>query len=60
MGFSQHVEPEPFADLPTFEIGDSLRTKIYKPHHRKDTLINVSWLDLETPDELGTHVFSHF
>ena len=55
-----NIEPEAFCDLPTFEIRDGLRTKFYRPHHRKDTLVTISWLDLETPDELITHVFSHF
>ena len=54
------VEPESFAELPAFEIRDGLRSKIYRPHHRKDTLVTVSWLDLETSDELVSHVFSHF
>ena len=54
------IDPESFIELPTFEIRDGLRTKIYRPHHRKDTLVTVSWLDLETPDELVFHVFSHF
>ena len=50
------IDPEDFADLPTFEIRDGLRSKIYRPHHRKDILVTVSWLDLETPDELVSHV----
>ena len=54
------IDPESFIELPTFEIRDGLRTKIYRPHHRKDTLVTVSWLDLESPDELVFHVFSHF
>lgn len=54
------VEPENFTDLPAFEIRDGLRSKVYRPHHRKDTLVTISWLDLETPDELISHVFSHF
>ena len=55
-----NIEPEAFSDLPTFEIRDGLRTKFNRPHHRRDTLVTISWLDLETPDELISHVFSHF
>ena len=58
--FLPAIDPEDFADLPTFEIRDGLRSKIYRPHHRKDILVTVSWLDLETPDELLSHVFGHF
>ena len=32
----------------------------YFPHHRKETLVTISWLDLETPDELLIHVLNHF
>ena len=58
--FAQDIEPETFTDLPAFEICDGLRSKVYRPHHRKDTLVTISWLDLETPDELVSHVFSNF
>ena len=58
--FASDIEPETFTDLPAFEIRDGLRSKVYRPHHRKDTLVTISWLDLETPDELVSHVFSHF
>ena len=58
--FIPGVELELYADLPTFEIREGLRSKIYRPHHRKDLLVTVSWLDLETPDELVSHIFSHF
>jgi hypothetical protein len=58
--FQPSVSPESFADLPTFEIRDGLRTKFCRPHHRKETLVTISWLDLETPDDLITHVLSHF
>ena len=58
--FLPGIEPEDFSDLPAFEIRDGLRSKIYRPHHRKDTLVTVSWLDLETPDEFVSHVFGHF
>ena len=54
------IEPESYSDLPSFEIRDGLRTKFSRPHHRKETLVTISWLDLETPDELIFHVFSHF
>ena len=37
-----------------------LRTKFCRSHHRKDVLVTVSWLDLETPNELVYHLFSHF
>ena len=58
--FTQDIEPETFTNLPAFEICDGLRSKVYRPHHRKDTLVTISWLDLETPDELVSHVFSNF
>ena len=54
------VKPEDFVDLPVFDIKDGLRTKFYRPHHRKDTLVTLSWLDLETPDNLVLHILSHF
>ena len=57
---SGNVNPESFINFPSFDIREGLRTKFYRPHHRKDTLITISWLDLETPDNLVTHVFSHF
>ena len=55
-----HVNPESFVNLPAYDIRDGLRVKYYKPHHRKDTLVTINWLDLETPDELLVHVFNHF
>ena len=58
--FKEDISPESFTELPAFEIRDGLRTKLCRPHHRKDNLVTVSWLDLETPDELVTHIFSHF
>ena len=58
--FNPNVGLESFAELPAFEIRDGLRTKFFRPHHRKDTLVTISWLDLETPDGLINHVFSHF
>ena len=54
------VQVESFLNIPAFDIKHGLRTKFYRPHHRKDTLITISWMDLETPDELLLHVFSHF
>ena len=45
-----NVNAEIFCDLPTFEIRDGLRTKFYRPRHKKETLVTISWLDLETPD----------
>ena len=55
-----NVNLEPMINLPLFEIRDGLRTKFYRPHHRKDTLVTISWLDIETPDSLVAHVMSHF
>ena len=46
--------------LPVFEIREGLRTKYYRPHHRKESLFTISWLDIETPDSLVAHVMSHF
>ena len=54
------MNPEQFMNLPSFDIKEGLRTKLYRPHHRKDALVTINWLDLETPDELVLHVFSHF
>ena len=54
------VKPEDFINLPVFDIKVGVRTKFYRPHHRKDTLVTLSWLDLETPDNLVLHVLSHF
>ena len=56
----QTVKPEKFINLPVFDIREGLRTKYYRPHHREDTLVKVSWLDLETPDELLLHILSFF
>ena len=47
-------------NLPLFEVRAGLRTKFYRPHHRKDTLVTISWLDIETPDSLVAHVMSYF
>ena len=58
--FTKNVDPEHFVTLPAFDIRDGLRTKYYKPHHRKEALVTVSWMDIETPDELLVHVLSHF
>ena len=56
----QTVRLEKFTDLPVFDIREGLRTKFYRPHHREDTLVKISWLDLETPDELLLHILSFF
>ena len=55
-----NIAPENMMNLPAFDIRDGLRTKFYRPHHRKDTLVTINWLDIETPDSLVMHVFSHF
>ena len=51
-----HVKPEKFENLPVFTVSDGLSTKFYKPHHRKESLVTVSWLDLETSDEDLLHL----
>ena len=56
----ESVNLETMIDLPTFDIRKGLRTKLYRPHYRKENLVKVSWLKLETSDELVHHVFSHF
>ena len=55
-----HLNPDMFVNLPAFDIRNGLRVKYYKPHHRKEVLVNINWMDIETPDELLTHVLSHF
>ena len=55
-----NVKPEKFMDLPAFDNRQGLRTKFYRPHHRQDTLVRISWLDLYTPDELLHHIFGYF
>ena len=57
---ASNLNPENYLDLPAFEIRKGLSVKYYKPHHRKDVLVNINWLDIETPDELLVHVLSHF
>ena len=57
---NENVKLEKFVELPVFEIREGLRTKFYRPHHRQDTLVKISWLDLETPDELVMHILSFF
>ena len=57
---SEDIRPEAFAGFPVFDIREGLRTKFYRPHHRKDTLVKISWLDLETSDDLITHILAHF
>ena len=55
-----NVIPKNMMNLPVFDIRDGLRTKFYRPHNRKDTLVTINWLDIETPDSLVMHVFGHF
>ena len=57
---TNNVSPESMTNLPAFDIRNGLRTKFYRPHHRKDTLVTINWLDIETPDSLVTHILSHF
>ena len=57
---AEDLNPESFINFPSFDIRDGLRTKLYRPHHRKDTLVTISWLDLETPDILISHILGHF
>ena len=57
---ADNVNPDMFSNLPSLEIKPGLRTKFCRPHHRKDVLVTVSWLDMETPNELLYHLFSHF
>ena len=52
--------PEQFMNLPAFDIRNGLRTKFYKPHHKKEVLITISWLDLETPNDFLCHILSFF
>ena len=54
------VNLETFLSLPAFDIRDGLRTRYYKPHHRKETLVTLSWMDIETPDDLLVHVLNYF
>ena len=54
------INLEDLVGLPSYDIKDGLRTKLYRPHHRKETLVTINWLDLETPDDLIMHVFNHF
>ena len=56
----ENVKPEKFVNLPIFDIREGLRTKFYRPHHRQDTLVKISWLDLETSDDLLLHILSFF
>ena len=57
---TNNVSPESMTNLPAFDIRNGLRTKFYRPHHRKDTLVTINWLDIETPDIPVTHILSHF
>ena len=58
--FASNVNLETMTNLPVFDIRNGLRTKFYRPHHRKDTLVTINWLDIETPDSLVSHVLGHF
>ena len=58
--FKESINIEGYIALPAFDIREDLRVKYYAPHHRKEALVTISWLNLETPDELLVHVFSHF
>jgi predicted transport protein len=58
--FNNNVNVESLVSLPAFDICDGLRVKYYKPHHRKETFVTISWLDLETPDELLVHLLNYF
>ena len=58
--FNENLNLENLLSMPSFDIREGLRTKFYRPHHRKDTLVTISWLDLETPDNIITYTFSHF
>ena len=55
-----HLDPEMLVNLPAFDIRDGLRVKYYKPHYRKYVLVTISWLDIETPDELLLYMLNYF
>ena len=57
---TNNMNPESMSNLPAFDIRAGLRTKFYRPHHRKDTLVTINWLDIETPDSLVAHIIGHF
>ena len=57
---SPQLIPEKFMNLPAFDIRDGLRTKFYRPHHKKEVLVTFSWLDLETSDDFLCHILSFF
>ena len=57
---STNVNSELLMTLPAFDICDGLRTKYYKTHHRKESLITVSWMGIEIPDDLLIHILNHF
>lgn len=58
--FASNVNLETMTNLPIFDIRNGLRTKFYRPRHRKDTLVTINWLDIETPGSLVSHVLGHF
>ena len=39
--FGKKVKPEDFINLPAFDIKEGVRTKFYKPHHRKEILVTI-------------------
>ena len=57
---NDNINPESLVNLPAFDIREGLRVKYYKPHHRKETLVTLNWMDIETSDELLVHVLNHF
>ena len=57
---ASQLNPEDYGNQPAFEIRNGLKVKYYKPHHRKDVLVHINWLDIETPDELLVHTLGHF
>ena len=57
---ASQLNPEDYGNQPAFDIRNGLKVKYYKPHHRKDVLVYINWLDIETPDELLVHTLSHF
>ena len=44
--FNDKVVIEHLLNLHAFEIHDGLSVKYYRPHHRKEALVNFSWMDL--------------
>ena len=46
--------------LTAFDIREGLQTMFYKPHHTKESLVTISWMDLEMPNKLLIYTFNHF